>query len=88
MVDLAARLHGWTQNVYAFGCGFIHLSAFHDYADRDPFDLLTPDDRKIIGHYSKTITGSPWRTRQTNSATSRGFFLLFSRRLPVTSSAT
>jgi hypothetical protein len=25
MVDLSSRLHGWTQNVYAFGCGFIHL---------------------------------------------------------------
>jgi len=22
MVDLTSKLHGWTQNVYAFGCGF------------------------------------------------------------------
>jgi hypothetical protein len=51
MVDLTSRLHGWTLNVYAFGCGFIHLSAFHDYPDRDPFDSLTPEDRKAIGHY-------------------------------------
>jgi hypothetical protein len=51
MVDLSSKLHGWTRNVYAFGCGFIHLSAFHDYPDRDPFDSLTPQDRKDIGHY-------------------------------------
>lgn len=51
MVDLSSRLHGWTQNVYAFGCGFIHLSAFHDYSDRDPFDSLTPEDRHDIAHY-------------------------------------
>ena len=51
MVDLSCGLHGWTQNVYAFGCGFIHLSAFHDYSDRDPFDSLTPQDRRDIAHY-------------------------------------
>jgi hypothetical protein len=45
------KLHGWTRNVYAFGCGFIHLSAFHGYPDRDPFDSLTPQDRKAIAHY-------------------------------------
>jgi hypothetical protein len=26
MVELSSKLHGWTRNVYAFGCGFIHLS--------------------------------------------------------------
>ena len=57
MVDLSAQLHGWTQNVYAFGCGFIHLSAFHDYTDRDPFDFLTSADRKIIGHYLRNYHG-------------------------------
>ena len=51
MVALSSRLHGWTQNVYAFGCRFIHLSAFHDYSDRDPFELLTPEDRRDIAHY-------------------------------------
>jgi len=39
------------RNVYAFGCGFIHLSVFHDYPDRDPFDLLTSQDRTDIGRY-------------------------------------
>ena len=51
MVDLSGKLHGWTQNVYAFGCGFIHLSAFHDYKDRDPFESLTSDERRSIAHY-------------------------------------
>ncbi|MGB6626199.1 MAG: hypothetical protein WBE43_15570 [Candidatus Acidiferrales bacterium] len=51
MVELSDRLHGWTRNVYAFGCGFIHLSNFHYYPDRDPFDTLTPQDRTDIGHY-------------------------------------
>jgi hypothetical protein len=57
MVDLSAQLHGWTQNVYAFGCGFIHLSAFHDYPDRDPFDLITSEDRKNIGQYLRSYHG-------------------------------
>lgn len=51
MVELSSKLHGWIQNVYAFGCSFIHLSAFHDHPDRDPFDSLTPQDREDIGHY-------------------------------------
>jgi hypothetical protein len=51
MVDLSKNLHGWTQNLYTFGCGFIHLSAFHDYKDRDPFESLTSDERHNIAHY-------------------------------------
>ncbi|HTJ30090.1 MAG TPA: hypothetical protein VL346_06305 [Acidobacteriaceae bacterium] len=51
MVELSTRLHGWSKNVYAFGCAFIHLSAFHDYSDRDPFDQLRPNDRRDIVHY-------------------------------------
>jgi hypothetical protein len=51
MVNLSNSLHGWTQNVYKFGCGFIHLSDYHDYSERDPFDSLTPEDRRdIAGH--------------------------------------
>jgi hypothetical protein len=56
MVDLSGKLHGWTQNVYAFGCGFIHLSAFHD-PNRDPFDSLTPENRKVIAHYLRYYHG-------------------------------
>lgn len=45
MVDLANNLNGWTQNVYKFGCAFIHLSNFHDYLTEDPFQSL-PDNEK------------------------------------------
>lgn len=37
MVNLANTLNGWTKSVYKFGCLFIHLSWFHDYAFNDPF---------------------------------------------------
>jgi hypothetical protein len=57
MVALSSKLHGWAQNVYAFGCGFIHLSAFHDYSDRDPFDTLTPEDRSDIAGYLRHYHG-------------------------------
>jgi len=57
MVDLSSKLHGWARNVYAFGCGFIHLSAFHDYPDRNPFDLLTSQDRKNIAGYLRHYHG-------------------------------
>ncbi len=57
MVDLSTRLHGWSQNVYAFGCGFIHLSAFHDYSDRDPLNSLTTQDRAAIGKYLSCYHG-------------------------------
>jgi len=57
MVDLSSKLHGWTRNVYAFGCGFIHLSAFHDYPNKDPFDSLTPEERKDIAQYLRSYHG-------------------------------
>ena len=57
MVNLSSSLHGWTQNVYTFGCGFIHLSAYHDYAERDPFDSLTREDRRDIAGYFKYYHG-------------------------------
>lgn len=57
MVDLSTKLHGWAQNVYAFGCSFIHLSAFHDHTDRDPLVLLTPEDRKNVADYLKSYHG-------------------------------
>jgi hypothetical protein len=67
MVDLSSALHGWTQNVYAFGCGFIHLSAFHDYSDRDPFDSLTLEDRRDIagylGYYHGVVVGHTTKFR-------------------------
>lgn len=40
MVDKANELKGYVHYVYKFGCGFIHLSDFHDYATTNPFDKL------------------------------------------------
>ena len=48
MVDLADNLNGWTQNVYKFGCAFIHLSNFHDYQSEAPFQSLNDSDKGII----------------------------------------
>jgi len=44
MVELADTLNGWTKSVYKFGCAFIHLSSFHDYAFNDPFLNLGTDE--------------------------------------------
>ena len=57
MIDLASRWNGWVGSVYKFGCGCIHLSAFHDYSDRDPFDLLSPEDRHDVEHYLHSYHG-------------------------------
>jgi len=59
MVELSSKLHGWTRNVYAFGCGFIHLSAFHDYPNKDPFDSLTPQERSDIAQCLRSYHGFP-----------------------------
>ena len=40
MVEKASELKGYIQYVYKFGCGFIHLSNFHDYNTTNPFDKL------------------------------------------------
>ena len=48
MVDLANNLNGWTQNVYKFGCAFIHLSKFHDYLTDDPFQTLSDNEKDDI----------------------------------------
>ncbi|PXY02927.1 hypothetical protein DF185_02200 [Marinifilum breve] len=48
MVNLASQLRGWTQNVYKFGCAFIHLSNFHSYLTEDPFSSLTDSEKEDI----------------------------------------
>ena len=40
MVEKSTELKGYIQYVYKFGCAFIHLSDFHDYANKNPFDKL------------------------------------------------
>jgi hypothetical protein len=59
MVELANRLQGWTQNVYKFGCGFIHLSSFHDYRERDPMDMISSDEKIAIADYMHGYHGVP-----------------------------
>jgi len=48
MLDVANRLHGWSESVYRFGCGFIHLSRFHDYRERDPMETIRADEKETI----------------------------------------
>lgn len=48
MIDLANNLNGWTQNVYKFGCAFIHLSNFHEYHTKNPFQSLENSDKDDI----------------------------------------
>lgn len=57
MVDLAQHLHGWTRNVYEFGCRFIHLSSAHDYLARDPFQALPTEERDAIAKYINRYHG-------------------------------
>jgi hypothetical protein len=59
MVDLAQRLQGWTLSVYKFGCAFIHLSALHDYNDRDPLRQLPIEERDDILRHCRHYHGGP-----------------------------
>lgn len=51
MVELADTLNGWTESVYKFGCAFIHLSSYHDYAFNDPFENLGRDEIDLIKNH-------------------------------------
>jgi hypothetical protein len=59
MVGLAESLHGWTRSVYKFGCAFIHLSALHDYENRDPIGLLPADERNDLITHCRNYHGGP-----------------------------
>ena len=59
MVDLANYFQGWTASVYKFGCGFIHLSRYHDYNDTDPLSLVSADDRRAILDHMRRYHGGP-----------------------------
>src|SRR5690606_26993266 len=55
MVELAEKLQGWTNSVYKFGCGFIHLSNYHDPENHDPFlelpELEQQNVKQFMNHY-------------------------------------
>lgn len=57
MVDLADSLHGWTRSVYRFGCAFIHLSAMHQYGDRDPMGMISMRQRRDIVEHVQNYHG-------------------------------
>jgi hypothetical protein len=59
MVDLSQKLNGWTQSVYKFGCAFIHLSALHDYENRDPIGLLSETERSDLITHCRHYHGGP-----------------------------
>ena len=65
MVDLAQSLQGWTKSVYRFGCAFIHLSALHDYNDRDPLLHLPEPERQDILDHCRHYHGGPLDARVT-----------------------
>lgn len=51
LVDKANELFGYVHYVYKFGCGFIHLSDFHNYATTNPFDKLTETEKADVKYY-------------------------------------
>ena len=51
MVDKANELQGYVHYVYKFGCGFIHLSNFHNYLMSNPFDNLNETEKTDIKNY-------------------------------------
>ena len=59
LVDLAQRLHGWTQSVYAFGCAFVHLSSFHDHGHGDPIKAISAEERAAILRHMQYYHGGP-----------------------------
>jgi hypothetical protein len=61
MVDLAQRLHGWTQSVYRFGCAFVHLSDLHNHLAQHPFAKLSKSERGDILSHMRSYHGGPSR---------------------------
>jgi hypothetical protein len=51
MVEKSTELKGYIQYVYKFGCGFIHLSDFHNYKTKNPFDKLDYSEQFDIIFY-------------------------------------
>jgi hypothetical protein len=70
MVELADTLNGWTNSVYKFGCAFIHLSTFHDYAFNDPFENLELNEINSIKTHLNNYHGFPITTDLTMNSIS------------------
>lgn len=65
MLELANNLQGWSESVYRFGCGFIHLSSFHDYRDRDPLETVSSEEREAVLKHMRYYHGGPLRANPT-----------------------
>jgi hypothetical protein len=59
MVEKSSELKGYIHYVYKFGCGFIHLSNFHNYQIKNPFDELDFSDQFSIQLYLHQYHGFP-----------------------------
>jgi hypothetical protein len=59
MLELANKLQGWAESVYRFGCGFIHLSSFHDYRERDPMETISSEEKESVLRYMRYYHGGP-----------------------------
>lgn len=51
MVDIASEVKGYVQYLYKFGCGFIHLSNYHNYKMENPFNRLNLSEQIDIKFY-------------------------------------
>lgn len=59
MVDIASEVKGYVQYLYKFGCGFIHLSNYHNYKTENPFDRLSLSEQIDIKFYLHQYHGFP-----------------------------
>lgn len=79
MADRAGQFQGWTASVYKFGCAFIHLSAFHDYSDRDPFRSLPDSEKQEILQHMRSYHGGPVENDPSFSDIARYFPDIFDK---------
>jgi hypothetical protein len=79
MVELADTLNGWTNSVYKFGCAFIHLSSFHDYAFNDPFENLEAIEINSIKTHLNNYHGFPMTTDLNMNSISRYLPMVFEK---------
>lgn len=59
MLDIASDVKGYVQYLYKFGCGFIHLSNYHNYKIENPFDRLSLSEQIDIKFYLNQYHGFP-----------------------------
>lgn len=79
MVNLSARLWGWTKSVYNIGCAFIHLSNFHDYSRSNPFETLSSEEKENIIFHLNKYHGYPQNQELTFSSVSPYLVRVFNK---------